>query len=213
VERHTLEETDFVTQLFGVQATVNDPVRVEKIVSLYTSRDPAITECGLQAKKAVHSADSFGDLLQSHVRTWEHLWHRFGIELQNEDAEHQDRVEMVVHLYIFHVLQSISVNTMNLDLNVGVPSRGWHGEAYRGHVLWDELFIFPMINLRLPEITRQLLVYRYKRLNPAREAARRAGYRGAVFPLSWRSGCSTTRASCSSCCRRMCALSSATSWT
>jgi alpha,alpha-trehalase len=108
VERHTLEETDFVTQLFDVQATVNDPVRVEKIVSLYTSRDPAITECGLQAKKAVHSADSFGDLLQSHVRTWEHLWHRFGIELQNEDAEHQDRVEMVVHLYIFHVLQSNS---------------------------------------------------------------------------------------------------------
>jgi alpha,alpha-trehalase len=77
------------------------------------------------------------------------------------------------------------MNTMGMDLDVGVPSRGWHGEAYRGHIFWDELFIFPMINLRLPEITRELLMYRYRRLDAARENARQAGYRGAMFP--WQS--------------------------
>ena len=30
-------------------------------------------------------------------------------------------------------------------------ARGLHGEAYRGHVFWDELFVFPVLNLRLPE--------------------------------------------------------------
>jgi trehalose/maltose hydrolase-like predicted phosphorylase len=44
-----------------------------------------------------------------------------------------------------------------LDLDVGVPARGWHGEAYRGHIFWDELFVFPLLNLRLHEITRTLL--------------------------------------------------------
>jgi len=186
VDRRTLQETGFVTQLFDVPIEVNEAVTVEKIVSFYTSRDPAISECGLEAREAARSAESFHRLLQSHTRAWEHLWQRFGIELENRDSRRENRIGMIVHLYIFHLLQCTSMNTMCMDLDVGVPSRGWHGEAYRGHIFWDELFIFPMINLRLPEITRELLMYRYRRLNAARENARLAGYRGAMFP--WQSG-------------------------
>src|SRR5690606_39771709 len=64
------------------------------------------------------------------------------------------------------------------DLDIGVPARGWTGEAYQGHIFWDELFIFPVFNHRMPEITRSLLMYRARRLGEAREAARRAGFRG-----------------------------------
>jgi alpha,alpha-trehalase len=53
-------------------------------------------------------------------------------------------------------------------------------------VFWDELFIFPFLSLRLPEITRALLMYRYRRLDEARAAARKAGYDGAMYP--WQSG-------------------------
>ena len=67
-----------------------------------------------------------------------------------------------------------------------MPARGWHGEAYRGHIFWDELFIFPLLNLHIPEITRALLLYRYRRLREARAAAQAAGFRGALFP--WQSG-------------------------
>ena len=51
---------------------------------------------------------------------------------------------------------------------MGVPARGLHGEAYRGHIFWDELFIFPFLNLRFPEPTRALLQYRFRRLPEAR---------------------------------------------
>jgi alpha,alpha-trehalase len=88
---------------------------------------------------------------------------------------------MMLHLYTFHLLQSTSMHTMDLD--VGVPSRGWHGEAYRGHIFWDELFIFPFLNLRLPEIIRSLLMYRYRRIDEARAAAREAGYKDRVHDL------------------------------
>jgi len=92
--------------------------------------------------------------------------------------------ETVLHLHIFHLLQTVSLHTINLD--VGVPARGWHGEAYRGHIFWDELFIFPFLNFQRPILAKALLDYRHARLNAARAAARTAGYEGAMFP--WQSG-------------------------
>ena len=90
----------------------------------------------------------------------------------------------VLRLHIFHLLQTASPHS--IDLDAGVPARGWHGEAYRGHIFWDELFIFPLLNLRLPEITRSLLMYRYRRLGAARANARAGRLRGAMYP--WQSG-------------------------
>jgi alpha,alpha-trehalase len=87
-------------------------------------------------------------------------------------------------VHVFHLLQTVSPHTCELD--VGAPARGWHGEAYRGHVFWDELFVFPYLNLRLPVITRSLLRYRYRRLAEAHRAAHNLGYEGAMFP--WQSG-------------------------
>jgi trehalose/maltose hydrolase-like predicted phosphorylase len=72
------------------------------------------------------------------------------------------------------------------DLDAGVPARGLHGEAYRGHVFWDELFVFPLLNLRFPELTRALLLYRYRRLPQARLLAHQTCAAGALFP--WQSG-------------------------
>jgi trehalose/maltose hydrolase-like predicted phosphorylase len=67
-----------------------------------------------------------------------------------------------------------------------MPARGLNGEAYRGHVFWDEMYAFPFLNVRLPEVARGLLMYRYRRIGEARAAAREAGFRGAMFP--WQSG-------------------------
>ncbi len=67
-----------------------------------------------------------------------------------------------------------------------MPARGLHGEAYRGHVFWDDVFVFPLLNIHLPKVTRSLLHYRYRRLPQARDAAREAGHAGAMFP--WQSG-------------------------
>jgi trehalose/maltose hydrolase-like predicted phosphorylase len=93
---------------------------------------------------------------------------------------------MILRLHIFHLLQSVSLHCYDLD--VGVPARGLHGEAYRGHIFWDEIFILPFLNFRVPEISRALLLYRYRRLPAARAAARESGFKGALYP--WQSGSS-----------------------
>jgi alpha,alpha-trehalase len=121
----------------------------------------------------------FADLLAGHELAWAHLWERFDIEMGGDP----DALR-IVRLHLLHLLQTVSPHTANLD--AGVPARGLHGEAYRGHIFWDDVFVFPLLNLHLPRVTRSLLDYRYRRLREARHAAREAGHAGAMFP--WQSG-------------------------
>ncbi|GAA4835579.1 hypothetical protein GCM10025787_14360 [Saccharopolyspora rosea] len=156
-----------------------EPVRLEKIAAIHTSRDHASTEPVAEAIDAVRTAPGFDDLLGSHTLAWAHLREAFHTGLSTSRAAQQ-----AVRLHVFHLLQTTSPQTADLD--VGIPARGLHGEAYRGHVFWDELFILPTLNLRMPRLTRSILLYRHRRLDRARRAARRIGRTGAMFP--WQSG-------------------------
>ena len=165
----------------GIDVVPQDEVTVEKTVAIATSRDRAVSDVAVAAAGWLQAADSFEEMLGQHVLAWSHLWARFAIDLRGgEDSQ----VLPVLRLHIFHLLQTISPNSVGRD--IGVPARGLHGEAYRGHVFWDDLFVFPAINLRLPELSRSLKAYRYHRLPAAREAAREAGHVGAMYP--WQSG-------------------------
>ncbi|MFW6057220.1 MAG: glycoside hydrolase family 65 protein [Persicimonas sp.] len=170
---------------FRVEATRGEPVVVEKIVAIYTSRDVAISEPGFNAKKRIRRAPDFDEAVQNHIRAWSHIWRRFDIGLIcAEECTMPANPELVLRLHIFHLVQTASPNTRDLD--TGIPARGWHGEAYRGHIFWDELFVFPLLNTRMAEITRALLLYRYRRLGEARVRAEERGCRGALYP--WQSG-------------------------
>jgi len=185
MERETHQEGGRVWQTFKIEARQGEAVNIEKTLALHTSRDHAISECGLQARKEISRTPRFEALLRDHARAWDQLWRRFDLEIEPETGKDgEGRIGAILHLHLFHLLQTSSPHTMDLD--VGVPPRGWHGEAYRGHIMWDELFIFPILNLRLPEITRSLIKYRHRRLGEARAAAREAGFRGAMYP--WQSG-------------------------
>jgi len=180
-ERRLDQEADTIAQEISTNVAEGDVILVEKIVALHTSVDRASSEPGLEAKRTLAYAGRFDDVLTAHALAWAHLWDDCGISLE-DDVD--SRTELKLRVHVFHLLQTVSPHTAEHD--AGVPARGWHGEAYRGHVFWDELFIFPFLNLRLPTLTRALLRYRYRRLTEARRAARDAGYRGAMFP--WQSG-------------------------
>lgn len=181
----TSEEAGYIAQHFTIDLDEGETVTIEKVVTVFTSRDHAISECGLAAREALEEAEDFPGLFHEHRKAWRHLWERFDMELELAGPESGGhRTPLVLHLHIFHLLQTTSPHTIEID--AGVPSRGWHGEAYRGHIFWDELFIFPMLNLRIPDLTRSLLKYRYRRLDAARREARAAGHAGAMYP--WQSG-------------------------
>jgi alpha,alpha-trehalase len=181
VQSRIEKRPDYIGQEFGFEVAREKPVTIEKVVALHTGRDRAISEPVSASIRVASEAGGFGALLKSHAHAWEALWERFDIELRGDP-----QTQMTLRLHIFHLLQTVSFHTGDLD--VGVPARGLHGEAYRGHIFWDELFILPFLNMRAPEITRALLLYRYRRLGEARRMAGEAGYRGAMYP--WQSGSS-----------------------
>ncbi|MFQ5932094.1 MAG: glycoside hydrolase family 65 protein, partial [Nitrospiraceae bacterium] len=178
-ETRTYQGEEAIGQELEFDVDKGRTVKIEKIVALYTSRDRAISGSEGAARLAISRCGRFQDLLETHSRAWKFLWHRCDVELRSTS-----QAQVILRLHIFHLLQTISMNTVGLD--VGVPARGLHGETYRGHIFWDELFMFFFYNLRIPEITRSLLLYRYRRLEEARHAAKESGYRGAMYP--WQSG-------------------------
>ncbi len=178
-ERTTQTAPGYVAQDLAVSVASGETITVEEIVALFTSRDPAVSECHLAAQQAIRHAGRFTPLVEQHAQAWRHAW-----ELCDSIVAEQPRIQRILRLHAFHLLQTASSHTRDLD--VSIPARGLHGEAYRGHIFWDELFIFPFFTFRLPALTRALLLYRYRRLPQARLAARQAGYQGVMYP--WQSG-------------------------
>jgi trehalose/maltose hydrolase-like predicted phosphorylase/beta-phosphoglucomutase-like phosphatase (HAD superfamily) len=178
LERKLVDEPGLIGQQICLHLREGDTATVEKVVAVYTSRDPAISEPGRAAAEAIQAAPGFDDMLSAHVVAWNGIWTRCHFEVGDVHANR------VLRLHGFHALQTLSRQTMALD--VGVPARGLHGEAYRGHVFWDDVLVLPLVTYRLPELTKQLLGYRFRRLTAARRLAAEHGYRGALFP--WQSG-------------------------
>lgn len=179
LSRENFSEDERVGQLLKFQCRKLKSVKVEKMVTIFTSRDFAIGHPLKAAKNLNNEMKRFDVILKEHVERWKCLWARFNISLKEMTEENK-----ILHLHIFHLLQTVSHNSIGRD--VSVPSRGLHGEAYRGHIFWDETFIFPFIYFRMPELARSLLMYRYRRLDVARRLAREEGLKGAMFP--WQSG-------------------------
>ena len=179
VERTLHQMEDYIQQTLAFDVTAGEPVHVEKLVALFTSHDNAITDTLTAAGRHVLRYPDYAEALAEHQAAWAELWDVCDVELP-----HEPRVQLLLRFHTAHVLQVCSRHTARHD--AGVPARGLNGEAYRGHVFWDELYVYPFLNFRLPEITRGLLMYRYRRLTEARAAAREAGYQGAMFP--WQSG-------------------------
>jgi alpha,alpha-trehalase len=169
---------------FQVPAKQGQAVRVEKVVAMYSTRDRGITEPGLDARLAILRAPDFPALERTQTLAWNELWRTADIVLApNGEKVPEEEDQRILRLHIFHLLQTISRHSSMLD--VGVPARGLHGEAYRGHVFWDELFVHPFYTYRAPEVSRSLLLYRYHRLEAARALAKESGFRGAMYP--WQS--------------------------
>jgi alpha,alpha-trehalase len=185
VHVRTVVEDAEVGQSFTTSLGEGQTITAEKIVALHTSRDRGITESALDARLAITSAGDFEDLLRTHRVAWRSMWRRADVDVEMDpsavDGAPDDGV--LIRFHIFHLLQTVSENTRGLD--VSVPARGLHGEAYRGHIFWDEVYILPFYLESFPNIERSLIRYRYFRLSAARAYARECGYRGAMFP--WQS--------------------------
>ncbi|WPP51102.1 glycoside hydrolase family 65 protein [Catalinimonas niigatensis] len=178
-DRQVKEKDHLIMYRIPVNIKRGQTLKVSKVMAIFTSKDAGVGNLIVDAQRKVSDSPSVKDIQTSHCIAWKALWNRSDIKVKASNG-----MQVLLRLHIFHLLQVASPNT--LDLDVSVPSRGLHGEAYRGNLMWDELYIFPVINYMKPSITQNMLKYRFYRMGEARRAARSHHYKGAMFP--WQSG-------------------------
>ncbi len=170
-----------VTTSFTVAAQRGVALTFDKLVAIYASHQHEIADPFEAARAALSDQYNFDTLLSASARAWESIWEKADIQIAGDRT-----AQKLIRLHLYHTFVTSSPH--NAQLDAGIPARGLHGEAYRGHIFWDELYILPFLNLHFPDTARAALLYRYQRLGAAREYARQHGFEGAMFP--WQSGSS-----------------------
>lgn len=174
------ESKDSVFASFSKFVPETETISVDKVITLYTSRDRNAKKPPLDRSiSALKKIKSFDEILFNSEEAWGNIWKEIDIEVQGVS-----RVQKLIRFNMYHLMITASPHNINID--GGFPARGLHGEAYRGHIFWDELFILPFYNIHFPEISKSILLYRYRRLDMARKNAADRGYEGALYP--WQSG-------------------------
>lgn len=119
---------------------------------------------------------SFEDLLAKQKQYLDEFWKTADIVIENDAA-----LQEGIRFNLYQLLQSAGRDEFS-----NISAKGLSGEGYEGHYFWDtEIYMFPVFLMTKPEIARQLLLYRYSKLDQARARAREMGHKkGALYP--WR---------------------------
>lgn len=157
----------------------NENLTVEKIVCIFTSKKDDVKNPLEKCKSEIALAGSFNTILKESELAWNKIWNVIDIQIDGDPKS-----QMLIRLHLYHLMVAASPHNKNID--AGIAARGLHGEAYRGHIFWDELYILPVYNLFFPEVAKSILNYRFRRIDKARAYATEHGYKGAMFP--WQSG-------------------------
>ncbi|QGY38790.1 beta-phosphoglucomutase family hydrolase [Pseudodesulfovibrio cashew] len=164
-----------VSEEVQIHAQENTRYALEKFVCVRTSLDRTPGNLKDMCLDTLAKVRTYQGVYGPSAKSWKSLWQKADIRVTGDRL-----VQRVLRLHVYHLL--VTASPHNVDLDAGMPARGLHGEAYRGHIFWDELYILPFFDSNFPEISRSLLLYRYNRLDAAREYARENGYSGAMFP-------------------------------
>ncbi|ARV58743.1 beta-phosphoglucomutase [Nostocales cyanobacterium HT-58-2] len=162
-----------LTTLF--QASVGETITVDKLVTVFTSRDvdnPVPAACEKLAQ-----LPSYSTLVDAHVQAWDGAWFQSDITIEGDT-----KAQLAVRYNIYQLL----ISAPEHDEKVSIPAKTLSGFGYRGHIFWDtEIFILPFFIYTQPKLARNLLSYRYHTLNGARRKAVHYGYKEAMY--AWES--------------------------
>lgn len=106
----------------------------------------------------------------------EEYWNNCFVEIDGNDE-----LNTALQYNLYQLIQSVGK-----DNHSNIAPKGLSGEGYEGHFFWDsEIYIHPFFTITNPDISKNLIDFRYETLNYARENARVLGHSlGALYP--WR---------------------------
>lgn len=166
-----------------------ETMQAEKVVVMYTTRDgvePVLTAinahrnllAGTQVEDAVLETATrspiYEQLEARHVEAWRQFWQEADVIIEGDE---KSQVAIRYNLY------QLRINASSHDDRYSIAAKGLTGFGYRGHIFHDtEIFMLPFFSYVLPDLSRNLLMYRYHLLPAARKKAASNGYEGAQYP-------------------------------
>lgn len=166
--------TNFPQATSLVRLNKDGEVTFDKITAIYTSRDTSEPDKAAAKAESDAVGQGYNALFQAHCDEWRKTWDALDIQIEGDEA-----AQVGVRFTTYHVI----IAAPRHDDDVSIGAKTLSGLGYKGHVFWDtELFMLPPFTVTVPEIARNMLMYRYKRLGGAREKARTNGYEGAMYP-------------------------------
>lgn len=119
----------------------------------------------------------YSSLLHKQKENWERIWADCQVEIVGDEAAMQ-----ALNYSLYH-LNSIAPEVGSAK---SIGARGLSGQTYKGAVFWDtEMFIQDFFLYTRPQIARELVRYRIRTLEGAKEKAAHYGWKGAFY--AWES--------------------------
>ncbi len=157
----------------------NEMLVIEKTSSVFTSRDFDFNQTDDLEMKAMAAMEGLNQRYETFIEKssdkWQDLYNQ--AEIKIESINFKDQLLLNFSRYHLHIM------THELDNRVNIGAKGLSGEGYKGHTFWDtDIFILPYFTFCYPDIAQNLVEYRFKTLEGAREKARGNQYIGAQIP-------------------------------
>jgi Trehalose and maltose hydrolases (possible phosphorylases) len=172
------EKKLYVAQIIDSHIGPGETVSVDKLVALTTSRDYHAEELAGKATELLDQALASGyeELKNEHIASWKRRWTKADISITGDDAAQQG-----IRFNLFQLFSTY----YGEDARLNIGPKGFTGEKYGGATYWDtEAYAVPFyLGVADPNVTRQLLLYRFHQLPGAIHNARMQGLKGALYPM------------------------------
>jgi maltose phosphorylase len=170
----------FTGNIVKAEVKEGDTVSVTKFVAVLTSLDHPVDQLLEKTQKSTKKAFEIGfdQLFKDHKAKWALTWKHSDIQIKGDIDAQQG-----IRFNIFHLNQTYTGE----DERFNIGPKGFTGEKYGGSTYWDtEAYCIPFfLSTSSPNVTRNLLKYRYKHLSKAIENAKKLGFTNgaALYPM------------------------------
>jgi kojibiose phosphorylase len=156
---------------------INESWMLDKLVSIFTSRDSEDPLTSALAHATSRAGDSYATLLADNQTAWGAFWEASDVIIEGDN---------LAQVAVRHGLFQMRIAAPDHDERVSIGARSLSGFGYRGHAFWDtETFMLPYFIYTQPRLARNLLMYRYHTLGGARRKALGNRLQGAQY--AWES--------------------------
>ncbi|WP_179416017.1 glycoside hydrolase family 65 protein [Mucilaginibacter sp. E4BP6] len=170
----------YTSTIINVDAKQGEGLSIYKYAVNVSSQNYKSEDLLSTCKKILNevSAKGFDNMLAEQAAAWKEKWNESDIIIEGDVAAQQG-----IRFNIFQLNQTYT----GKDDRLNIGPKGFTGEKYGGSTYWDtEAYCVPFyLATASQQVTKNLLIYRYKQLDKAIENAQKLGFNNgaALYPM------------------------------